>query len=338
MKSIYYVGTSGLLLGKNPTTIDTLTKILENNYNVRRVGVGRNYERIMSFARFPLKTNLRGSLLIIDVYSTRAFNYFLFAGVIGIFRGMRLLPIIHGGEIENRLKRSGILSSYLFSRSEHIICPSGYMSRLFKDYGYANTRVIPNPLNIDDYTFVSRDPENINILWLRALDIHYNVEMAISVISELKSKCTRGVHLHVVGPDKIGMLQKVRELCVALNVENNVTFYGFCKKSDWIPISEKCSYFINTSKVDNAPVSVKEAMALGLAVISTDVGGLAHMINHGADGILVPSNDSTGMAAEITNLSQSPDKFKTITKTARAKVLLASSIHVNNLWDEIIER
>ena len=335
---IFYIGTSGLALGKNPTTIDTLSKLLEINYDLYLVGVGRNFRRAIGYLRFPFRWNLGGAPLIVDVYSTRAFNYFLFASVVGLVRGMRLMPIIHGGEIEKRLRGSCILSSYFFSRAEVIICPSSYMSELFHKYGHFNTLVIPNPLDIEDYVFKSREAKNLNILWLRALDTHYNVEMSLSVVAELKFIYGQDCHLHIVGPDKIGMLQKLKESCFRLNIQDNVTFYGYCKKSDWISISEKCSYFINTSNVDNAPVSVKEAMALGLVVVSTDPGGLSHIVDHQSDGILVPVNDSTNMTNEIFKLTQSPDRFKTISINARAKVLLSSSGHVSDCWVEILGR
>ena len=72
--------------------------------------------------------------------------------------------------------------------------------------------------------------------------------------------------------------------------------------------------------VDNTPISVIEAMALGLPVISTDVGGMPYLIEDGKDGILVPQNDVSAMAAAIEDLLQNPEECRQIARAAYEKV------------------
>ena len=57
--------------------------------------------------------------------------------------------------------------------------------------------------------------------------------------------------------------------------------------------------FLNTTGVDNAPVSVVEAMACGLCVVSTNVGGIPYLLEHEYDSLLVPSNDPAAMATAV---------------------------------------
>ena len=57
-----------------------------------------------------------------------------------------------------------------------------------------------------------------------------------------------------------------------------VKFTGKLEKNEWIKISADAGIFINTSNIDNTPVSLMEAMALGLPVVSTNVGGIPYLI------------------------------------------------------------
>ena len=60
------------------------------------------------------------------------------------------------------------------------------------------------------------------------------------------------------------------------------------KKSSWINLSKDCDIFINTTNYDNMPISVIEAMALGLPIVSTNAGGLKYFHDDGEDALLVP--------------------------------------------------
>ena len=60
-------------------------------------------------------------------------------------------------------------------------------------------------------------------------------------------------------------------------------------------------FFINTTNFDNLPISVLEAMALGLPIISTNVGGLPFFLKE-ANSILVNKNDSVAMANAIIQI------------------------------------
>ena len=53
-----------------------------------------------------------------------------------------------------------------------------------------------------------------------------------------------------------------------------ITITGILRKAEWIELSKDYDVFINTTNVDNMPVSVIEAMALGMPIVSTNVGGI----------------------------------------------------------------
>ncbi|NND11468.1 MAG: glycosyltransferase family 4 protein, partial [Flavobacteriaceae bacterium] len=68
------------------------------------------------------------------------------------------------------------------------------------------------------------------------------------------------------------------------------------------------------------PLSVLEAMALGLPVVSTNVGGIPFLIQDNLDGYLVGKNDVSGMANKIMQILDNTKKARSIIKKARKKV------------------
>jgi glycosyltransferase involved in cell wall biosynthesis len=72
--------------------------------------------------------------------------------------------------------------------------------------------------------------------------------------------------------------------------------------------------------VDNTPVSVVEAMACGVCVVSTRIGGVPHLVRDGADGLLVESHDAEAMAAAIERLLMAPSLAAQLSRSARAKI------------------
>jgi glycosyltransferase involved in cell wall biosynthesis len=65
--------------------------------------------------------------------------------------------------------------------------------------------------------------------------------------------------------------------------------------------------FINTTNADNTPVSVLEALACGLCVVTTNVGGIPYLVADDQQALLVPPDDSTAMAAAVRQLLTTPE-------------------------------
>jgi glycosyltransferase involved in cell wall biosynthesis len=64
--------------------------------------------------------------------------------------------------------------------------------------------------------------------------------------------------------------------------------------------------YVQAPSIDNMPLSVLEAFASGMPVVSTDVGGVSSLLRHGTDGLLVADNDDAAMAAQVSKLLADP--------------------------------
>ena len=80
---------------------------------------------------------------------------------------------------------------------------------------------------------------------------------------------------------------------------------------------DEADVFLNSSTVDNQPVSVLEAFAAGLPVVSTGTGAIADMVRPGETGSLVPPDDPEAMAAAVAALLESPREALRMTEHAR---------------------
>ncbi len=267
--------------------------------------------------------------ILIDTFSTVNFWYaFAISQLARMFR-KKYIPILHGGNLPRRLDRNPHLSRMIFKNSYANVAPSGYLKHEFEKRGY-RTEFIPNILDISQYPYKERHPVRPRLLYVRAFAKHYNPGLAVEVLKKLKQKYPEA-QLCMVGPDKDGTLARVKQLTAHYGLSDSVLFTGVLPKPEWHKLSEDYDIFINTTNVDNTPVSVMEAMALGLPVVSTNAGGLPYLIENGKDGILVEPNNPDAFATAVEALIENPAKAVSLSHNARRK---AESFD----WNEVREK
>jgi glycosyltransferase involved in cell wall biosynthesis len=85
------------------------------------------------------------------------------------------------------------------------------------------------------------------------------------------------------------------------------------------------------------PVSVIEAMSLGLAVVSTNVGGIPFLLENEKESLLVPDNDVNKMVETIVRLIEEPELYREITTNSRAKIKQFEWQEVKLKWLTILK-
>ena len=185
------------------------------------------------------------------------------------------------------------------------VCPSRYLFEELKPFG-KELHLIPNALHIAKYPCTARRFPGRRLLWLRAFHAVYNPEMAIAMFSRVVDAIP-DASMTMVGPDKgDGTFQTIKKMAKDLGLLERISFPGAIPKEDVPKVMARHDVFVNTTNVDNSPVSVVEAMACGLPVVSTNVGGMPYLLEHGKTGLLVSPGDAGEMAGAVKSLLSEP--------------------------------
>ena len=334
MKKVLYIGNpSGDR--KAITTRETLTELLRREgYFVHSVSdkkskVLRLIEMCLTIIRHRRFTDV----ILIDTYSTLNFYYAWVVARLSTFFNIPYVPILHGGDLPRRLDSSKWLSDMVFTNAKINVAPSNYLFHAFKEKGYSNLTFIPNTLEIDKYPFLVRKEVQPKLLWVRSFSQIYNPELALLVLENLLQKGYSPT-LCMVGPEKDGSLSKCKEMVKQKKLP--VIFKGGLEKEEWIRLSVEYDIFINTTNIDNTPVSVMEAMALGLPVVTTNIGGIPFLIKDRDDGLHVAPNNPELFAQAIVELLSDTDLAKKVSLNAREKVENFDWQKIKHRWNSIL--
>ncbi|MBC7641265.1 MAG: glycosyltransferase family 4 protein [Flavobacterium sp.] len=335
MNNILYIGNK--LSGKetNQTYIEILGGLLESeNYKIVYASDKKNQIiRLCEMIFTTIKNCNKVNKVLIDTYSTSGFIFAFTISQLCRLLKIKYIPILHGGNLPNRMSKNPKFCKMIFDNSYINVAPSAYLQKAFLNAGFKNTIIIPNVIDLNLYQFQARIIDVPRLLWVRSFSEIYNPKMAILVFNEIIKKYPNA-ELCMVGPNKNKLFDECKKLSDSLNL--NIKYSGKLAKKEWIDLSKNYNIFINTTHFDNTPVSVLEAMALGLPVISTNVGGITYLINDNKTGFLVNDNDIELMSNKILNLLKNKTKTNEIILNARKQIENFDWKMVKKLWFEIL--
>ena len=284
-----------------------------------------------------LLLNMRSArIILIDTYSGWAFYYTLILAILSRLFSIPYVPILRGGNLPYRLKKSPYLSKMIFSHSKMNTTPSVYLQARFQKEGYS-VDYIPNFIELEKYPFIARKNCSPKLLWVRAFHKIYNPEMAIKVLAELSKKYSE-VELCMVGPEKDGSMQSCRRLADELRVLSKTTFTGLLPKEEWIELSKSYDIFINTTNVESFGLAVMEASACGLVIVTTNAGELKSLYKHRKNAMVVNTEEVDGMVDEINEVIINIELAKLLSINARKNAEQFDWTAVRNSWEEIINK
>lgn len=255
----------------------------------------------------------------VDVYSGAAFFWAESACAVLRAAGKPYVLTLHGGNLPEFARKWPGRVERLLKPAAAVAAPSRFLLEQVRHLR-SDVQLLPNALDLVDYEFRERRRPEPNIMWLRAFHGIYNAPLAPAVLARVAA-AHPDARLTMVGADKgDGSLQATRAAAERLGVSDRVSFPGGVPKSEVPRRLQEGDIFINTTNVDNTPVSVLEAMASGLCVVSTAVGGIPYMLRDGVDALLVPPDDADAMAAAVCRLLEDPALAARISRAGRRAV------------------
>jgi len=211
-------------------------------------------------------------------------------------------------------------------------------------YGYPDPPLIPNGIPTDEY---APDPDR-RVQWRQAHGIEphatvlthvgrfappKNHALLIEAFAQVRSDAP--LYLLLVGSGELE--NAVREQVAGLGLQGRVRFLGV--RADVADILRASDVFVLSSRWEGNPMSVMEAMAAGLPVVSTAVGGVPELVREGETGLLVPSEDAGALAQALQALVDDPVRRQAMGATARQHAVAHFDIrHTVRMYEELYER
>jgi glycosyltransferase involved in cell wall biosynthesis len=98
----------------------------------------------------------------------------------------------------------------------------------------------------------------------------------------------------------------LEHLAVSMGVADRVRFHGFLDPRDLARLRAQADIFVLASVAESCSMALLEAMAAGLPLIATNVGGTIELVEHGYNGLLVDPHNADALVAALETLARDP--------------------------------
>lgn len=242
----------------------------------------------------------------VDVFSGSAFLWAEMVASTLRVAGKPFVLTLHGGQLPEFASRHPVRVRRLFRSAAAVTSPSAYLAGQMREFR-SDIEVLPNPLDLTRFEFHPRESPRPRLVWLRAFHEVYRPWLAVEILGQIAASFPEA-RLAMYGPDKRDGSKARTETAVRrLGLEEKVSLGGAIPAEEVPSSLQEGDVFLNTSKVDNAPRSVVEAMACGLCVVSAEVGGVPDLIRDGQEGLLVDSDEPGELAAAVRRILEDSD-------------------------------
>ncbi len=287
-----------------------VVEIVQTNAACRPAVVGRVPVVRAVFRLVPYLAALwhaAGTVDLFHVMANSGWSWHLYAAPairIAHARGVPVVVNYRGGEAAGFLLRSAPKVRRSMSRTARLIVPSRFLQEIFGRHGMT-AEVVPNVVDLDCF-FPSETakatagrPASPHLVVARNLEPIYDNETALRTFAiVLRSHPEARLTVAGSGPEA----GRLRRIAAELGIAARVRFTGRLDRDEMAGLYREADIALNPSLADNMPNSLLEAMASGLPVVSTNVGGIPFMVRDGTSALLVPPADAEAAAAAINTL------------------------------------
>jgi glycosyltransferase involved in cell wall biosynthesis len=169
----------------------------------------------------------------------------------------------------------------------------------------------------------------------RHLEAIYGVETVLRSFAETRRRFP-GAVLTVAGDGP--QRTRLQKLAGELGIEKAVRFVGRVDNADMPALYADSDLVLNGSTVDNMPISLLEAFASGVPVVSTSAGGIPDIVQHDRTGVLVPPGDFQAMASATLSLLTDPQRATRLADAAVAEANRYAWSQVRSRWLDAYQR
>jgi glycosyltransferase involved in cell wall biosynthesis len=220
----------------------------------------------------------------------------------------------HGRDIDATPRQTMVVLQ-LSKLVDRFVCVSEEVAALSRQQGIAGPRLgtILNGIDLSRFGFGGPDPAGPVVTVARlspekdVANLVRATALAAQQASELRVEVAGG------GP----CMQDLKQLAADEGVAERITFLGEVR--DVPALLGRARIFVLPSRSEGIPLTALEAMACGIPVVATRVGGLPEVVDDGVTGMLVPSADPGALAEAIVEIWNDPGRGEKLGRAGRRR-------------------
>ncbi|MDP2561132.1 glycosyltransferase family 4 protein [Psychrobium sp. 1_MG-2023] len=245
---------------------------------------------------------------LIHLMANSGWSFYLFVMPVVYIANRYHIPVVlnyRGGLAEEFFAKDWFWIKGCLRRVDKIIVPSSFLQQVFAKY-QLEAEVIPNMVDLSIFEF--KEPQlvakPVHIVVTRNLEAIYDNQTAIKGFAVFHQQFPNS-KLSIAGSGEQDLMLKA--LVKELELEQSVEFVGRLNRQQIACLYQQADIMLNTSLVDNTPNSIIEALASGLLVVSSNVGGIPYLVDDKKHALLVDPQDPKSVAAKLNQLMSSPE-------------------------------
>jgi len=250
------------------------------------------------------------------------------SGLVASMSGKPSLLTLHGNfrEIARSLKAKPFsylwlnarIERFILPRVDGVICISTYTRNLIHELNPCNW-VLPNAVNQDMFSVINT-PVRGRVVCIAAIDPRKN-QIAFMKAADSLAAGDPFFHVHFWGP-MIADTPYSQEFITEAGLRPWVTYHGVSELDGIRQILSEADVLVLPSIEDNCPVVILEAMASGVPVVASEVGGIPDLVRQGQTGFMAPPENQAGLVAAVGQILETPALRGTLSIKSKSEALL----------------
>ncbi len=277
--------------------------------------------RLFPYLRELWKT--AGRVDLFHVMANSGWSWHLFAAPaiwIGWLRGVPVVLNYRGGEAEAFFRKSFRWVRPSLKRVAAVVVPSGFLAEVFRRRGI-DVHTVKNIIDLQRFdsagTRAQHQQDCPHLLVTRNLEPIYDIGTALRAFRRVQEVFPEArMTVCGSGPERENLVTQAEEL----GIGSAVTFTGRLDNDRVAELYRSADAMINPSLADNMPISILEALACGVPVVSTDVGGVPYLVTHNKTALLVSPGDDLAMAQAVISLLRDPALGERLVKAGQDEI------------------
>jgi glycosyltransferase involved in cell wall biosynthesis len=247
--------------------------------------------------------------------------------------GKRSILHYHTGEAETHLAHWKFTAKPTMKWFDEIVVPSQFLVEVFAKFDL-KTKAIFNFVDGEKFIFKTRNPLRPIFLSNRNFEPHYNVGDVLRAFRLIQNQIPEARLLIAGGGSEEARL---KTLAAELKLEN-AEFLGRIEHAEMPALYARADIYLNSSVVDNMPLSIIEAFSCGLPVVSYATGGISYISKNRETALLVEKNDHEALARAALSLLEDGELAGKIIDRAKLECEKYSPENIRTSWREIYRR